>query len=248
MNHIVVMVVIIVVVVIVVMVVDIVVVILKMYLSTRSGKMVKENLERKIVGKLANMWRLHAIVVVEKFYYFVMVYSRMSISLVSANINNEDICLVDQIENTTLEESPGINNMSVPEETQRKFFGPVVRTPEDVKPMGYKWVIVRERNEQGEIGRYKARLVAQGFSQKTGIDNEETYSPVMDTTTFRYLISLAVKEELDLYLLDVVTAYLYSSLDNDIYMKLPEGFHLPEAYNSDSREYYSVKLNKSLYG
>ncbi|KAL0297860.1 UNVERIFIED_CONTAM: Transposon Ty4-H Gag-Pol polyprotein [Sesamum angustifolium] len=43
-------------------------------------------------------------------------------------------------------------------------------------------------------------------------------------------------------------AYLYGSLDNDIYMKLPEGFHLPEAYNSDSREHYSIKLDKSLYG
>ncbi|KAL0392725.1 UNVERIFIED_CONTAM: Retrovirus-related Pol polyprotein from transposon TNT 1-94 [Sesamum radiatum] len=131
---------------------------------------------------------------------------------------------------------------------QRKVFGPVVRTPEDVKPVGYKWVFVRKRNEQDEIVRYKARLVPKGFSQRPGIDYEETYSPVVDATTFRYLISLAVKEGLDLHLLDVVTAYLYGSLDNDIYMKLPEGFHLPEAYNSNSREHYSIKLNKSLYG
>ncbi|KAL0447517.1 UNVERIFIED_CONTAM: Retrovirus-related Pol polyprotein from transposon RE1, partial [Sesamum latifolium] len=111
-------------------------------------------------------------------------------------------------------------------------FGPVVHTPKDVKPVGYKWVFVQKRNEQGEIVRYKARLVAQGFSQRPGIDYEETYSPVVDATTFRYLISLAVKERLDLRLLDVVTTYLYGSLDNDICMKLPEGFHLPEAYNS----------------
>ena len=48
--------------------------------------------------------------------------------------------------------------------------------------------------------------------------------------------------------MDVVTAYLYGSLENDIYMKLPEGFHLPEAYKSSSRENYSIKLNKSPYG
>ncbi|KAL0329128.1 UNVERIFIED_CONTAM: Copia protein, partial [Sesamum radiatum] len=148
-----------------------------------------------------------------------------------------------QIEDTTLEESPGINNVLVPKElrqrndwpkwkdaieaelnslAQRKVFGPVVRTPENVKPVGYKWIFVRNRNEQDEIVRYKARLVAQGFSQRPGIDYEQTYSPVVDATTFRYLISLAVKEGLDLRLLDVVTAYLYGSLDNDIYMKLPE--------------------------
>lgn len=96
--------------------------------------------------------------------------------------------------------------------------------------------------------RYKARLVAQGFSQRPGIDYEETYSPVVDATTFRYLISLAVNEGLDLRLMDVITAYLYGSLDSDIYMKLPERFQLPEAYNSCSREHYSIKLNKSLYG
>ena len=71
---------------------------------------------------------------------------------------------------------------------------------------------------------------------------------MVDATTFRYLICLAVHEGLDLRLMDVVTAYLYGSLDSDIYMKLPEGFHLPETYKSDSRDKYSIKLNKSLYG
>ncbi|KAK7302565.1 hypothetical protein RJT34_13457 [Clitoria ternatea] len=85
---------------------------------------------------------------------------------------------------------------------KRKVFGPVVQTPKGVKPVGYKWVFTRKRNENGEIVRYKARLVAQGFSQRPGIDFEETYSPVMDATTFRYLISLAIREKLDLRLMD----------------------------------------------
>ena len=50
-----------------------------------------------------------------------------------------------------------------------------------------------------------------------------------------------------MYLMDVVTTYLYGSLDNDIYMKILEGFKLPEAYNMNSRKIYSIKLNKSLY-
>ncbi|GKE92182.1 putative copia-like polyprotein, partial [Tanacetum coccineum] len=67
---------------------------------------------------------------------------------------------------------------------KREVFGPVVHTPKGVKPVGYKWVFVRKQNEKNEITRYKARLVAQGFSQRPGIDYEETYSLVVDATTF----------------------------------------------------------------
>ncbi|KAM1628851.1 hypothetical protein ACFX2K_017216 [Malus domestica] len=102
---------------------------------------------------------------------------------------------------------------------KRKVFGPVVPTPLHVKPVGYKWVFVRKRNEKNEIVRYKAHLVAQGFSQRPEIDYDETYSPVIDVITFRYLISLVVSEKLDMQLMDVVTAYLYGDLDTEIYMK-----------------------------
>ena len=81
---------------------------------------------------------------------------------------------------------------------------------------------MKKRNENDEIIRYKTRLVAQGFSQRPGIDYEETYSPVMDAITFRYLISLTVFEGLDMRLMDVVTAYLYESIDTNIYIKIPE--------------------------
>ena len=92
-------------------------------------------------------------------------------------------------------------------------------TPPSVKPVGHKWVFVRKRNEKNDVLRYKARLVAQGFSQRPGIDYEETYSPVMDVITFRYLVSLVVSEGLEMQLMDVVTAYLYGDLDSEIYMK-----------------------------
>ena len=70
----------------------------------------------------------------------------------------------------------------------------------------------------------------------------------MDTITFRFLISLAVLEELDMRLMHVITTYLYGSMDNDIYMKIPERFKLPEANNTKSRSMYSIKLQRSLYG
>jgi hypothetical protein len=71
--------------------------------------------------------------------------------------------------------------------------------------------------------------VAQGFSQRPGIDYEETYVPAMDAITFRFLISLVITENLDMRLMNVVTTYLYGSLDNDIYLKIPEGYRMPEA-------------------
>jgi hypothetical protein len=96
------------------------------------------------------------------------------------------------------------------------------------------------------VVRYKARLVAQGFSQKPVIDYTETYSPVMSGITFRYLISLAVQNRLSMQLMDVMTTYLYGSLDSDIYMKVLDGINVPDS--KANRNMYCVKLQKSLYG
>ena len=120
---------------------------------------------------------------------------------------------------------------------QKKGFGPVSLTPPHVRPVGHKWVFVHKRNERNEVVRYKARLVAQGFTQQPGVDFEETYSPVMDGITFSYLISMAVNLDLTMKLMDVVTAYLYGNLDSNIYMKVPEGISVP---NQD-------RANRSLY-
>ena len=75
---------------------------------------------------------------------------------------------------------------------------------------------------------YKARLIAQGFSQRSKIDYEEIYSPMVDAIAFRYLISLTIFQELDMRLMDVVTTYLYGSLDNNINMKILEEFNTPQ--------------------
>ena len=122
-----------------------------------------------------------------------------------------------------------LNSLSI-----REVFRPAVRTPKGVMPIGYKWVFICKRNEKNEIIRYKTQLVAQGLSQRPGIDYEETYAPVMDAITFRFLISLITKENLDMRLMDVVTTYLYGSLDNDIYMKIPERYKMFETYNLKS--------------
>lgn len=97
--------------------------------------------------------------------------------------------------------------------------------------------------------RYKARLVAQNFLQRPGIDYEEMHSSIVDAITFRYLIRLTASEGLDMHLMVVVTAYLYRSLDNDINMKISEGLiKMPEECNLIPQEMCSVKLQRSLYG
>ena len=109
-------------------------------------------------------------------------------------------------------------------------------------------MFVRKRNENNEVVRYKARLVAQGFSQRHGIDFDQTYSPVMDDITFRYLISLVANMNLDMLLMDVVNSYLYGSLDTHIYMKILDGFKILEIKENENHNMYSVKLQRSLYG
>ncbi|XP_066311020.1 uncharacterized mitochondrial protein AtMg00820-like [Miscanthus floridulus] len=68
--------------------------------------------------------------------------------------------------------------------TRRGVFTSAIPTPSKVVPVGFKWVFVQKRNENNEVVRYKARLVAQGFTQRLGIDYNETYSPVMSGFTF----------------------------------------------------------------
>jgi hypothetical protein len=71
---------------------------------------------------------------------------------------------------------------------------------------------VRKQNEKNEIVKYKVRLMAQGFSQRPGIDYDETYSLVVYVITFQYLISLATHERLDTCLMDVVTSIYMGQL------------------------------------
>ena len=80
--------------------------------------------------------------------------------------------------------------------SKRKVFGLIVHTPKGVKPVGFKWIFVRKRNENNEVTIYKTRLIPQGFSQRSNIDYEKTYSPVVDAIVLRYLISLTVSKSL----------------------------------------------------
>lgn len=102
-----------------------------------------------------------------------------------------------------------------------------------------KWVFKIKRGVDGGVCRYKARLVARGFSQRKGFDYEDTYSPVARLTTLRTLLAVANFEDMHLHQLDVKTAFLNGTLDQDIFMRLPDEFAVGNLV---------AKLHKSLYG
>jgi hypothetical protein len=59
----------------------------------------------------------------------------------------------------------------------------VMHTPLRTFPIGFKWIFIWKRNENNEVARYKAMLVAQGFTQRPEVDFNEIYSPVMNGIT-----------------------------------------------------------------
>ena len=84
----------------------------------------------------------------------------------------------------------------------------LVELPKDRKLVGSKWVYKVKVDGDGHIERYKARLVAQGFSQVRGADYDETFSPVVRMESVRTVVGLAVRNGLSLHQLDVTTAFL----------------------------------------
>lgn len=111
--------------------------------------------------------------------------------------------------------------------------GPVVKC---------KWVLKKKLDSENNIC-YRARLVAKGYSQKSGIDYNETFSPVVRHTTLRLLFALAVQLDLNTAHLDVKTAFLNGELDETIYMQKPDGFKC-----SNDDKFKVLKLKKAIYG
>ena len=100
----------------------------------------------------------------------------------------------------------------------------LVDLPPGRKAIGNRWVFTKKFDEHSNLSRYKARLVAQGFSQIPGQDYSETFSPVMRLDSLRTLIALAAMLDLEISQMDIKGAYLNGTLEEEIYMKQPEGF------------------------
>jgi hypothetical protein len=116
----------------------------------------------------------------------------------------------------------------------------LTEAPKGANIVSCKWVFKIKRLPNGQIDRYKARLVARGFTQQYGVDYYETFAPVVRIESLRVLLAIAAREDLEVYQMDVITAYLAGELEEEIYMTPPGG--LPGAAQKVCR------LKKGLYG
>jgi hypothetical protein len=128
------------------------------------------------------------------------------------------------------------------ENFERNQVWELVEPPPNCKPIGTKWVWKNKEGENGEVVRNKSRLVAQGYSQKEGIDYEETFSLVAHLEAIRILLDFYVSKGFKLYQMDVKSAFLNGFLEEEIYVKQPPGF---ESVEFPHRVY---RLRKALYG
>lgn len=105
-----------------------------------------------------------------------------------------------------------------------------------------KWVFKIKYKPDGKtIDRYRARLVAKGYSQQEGIDYKETFSPVARYDTIRFLFSLVPALDLKVTQFDRKTAFLHGELEEDVFMEQPDGF-------DEDGGWQVCKLQKALYG
>ncbi|KAE8238258.1 hypothetical protein A4X06_0g8909, partial [Tilletia controversa] len=108
-----------------------------------------------------------------------------------------------------------------------------------------KWVLRLKKNADGSIQKYKARLVARGFTQVEGVDFDETFAPTSRLQNMRLLLATAVALNLDVHQIDYETAYLNAKLQNEIYMEPPEAMDL---LGHDIAPDDALQLNLALYG
>jgi len=118
----------------------------------------------------------------------------------------------------------------------------LIPMPEHKNIIGTKWVFRNKLNEQGEVIRNKARLVAQGYNQQEDIDYTETFAPAARLEAIRLLLSYAVNHNITLYQMDVKSAFLNGVIFEEVFVKQPPGFE--DLEHPD----YVYKLKKSLYG
>ena len=121
-------------------------------------------------------------------------------------------------------------------------FGTYKKIPIGAKIVGCKWVYKTKCDFKGNVERYKARFVAKGFTQREGINYNETFSPVSCKDSFRIIMVLVAHFDLELHQMDVKTAFLNGDLNESVYLAQPKDFVM------EGKEHMGCRLKKSIYG
>nr|GEU50728.1 putative ribonuclease H-like domain-containing protein [Tanacetum cinerariifolium] len=118
----------------------------------------------------------------------------------------------------------------------------LVDLPYGKRAIGTKWVYRNKKDKRGIVIRNKARLVAQGHTQEDGIDYEEVFAPVTRIEAIRLFLTYASFMGFMVYQMDVTSAFLYGTIEEEVYVCQPPGFEDP---NYPDKVY---KVVKALYG
>jgi len=123
----------------------------------------------------------------------------------------------------------------------------VIDEPADINIVGSRWVFRIKRDSNGKILKYRARLVAQGFTQMYGIDFQDTFAPVARLSSIRAVIALAASEDWELHQMDVKSAHLNSPIDTAVYMRLPPGYSQNGKVALVKRGIYGLRQSGNLW-
>jgi hypothetical protein len=126
----------------------------------------------------------------------------------------------------------------------------IVDRPQGKKTVESRWVLRTKFKKDGSVDRRKARLVAKGFTQKPGIDFNETFAPVARLGSIRLFMAIAVELGLQVHQLDFTSAYLNGEIEEEVFMEVPSDFY--DILNEkESRKFRGNKvclIRKALYG
>ncbi|GJY65327.1 retrovirus-related pol polyprotein from transposon TNT 1-94 [Tanacetum coccineum] len=118
----------------------------------------------------------------------------------------------------------------------------LVDLPKGKHAIGTKWVYRNKKDERGIVVRNKARLVAQGYTQEEGIDYDEVFAPVARIEAIRLFLAYASFMGFIVYQMDVKSAFLYGTIEEEVYVCQPPSFEDPQFPNK------VYKVEKALYG
>ncbi|GJW39370.1 putative ribonuclease H-like domain-containing protein [Tanacetum coccineum] len=156
-------------------------------------------------------------------------------------------CFLSQIEPTSI--ANALSNSSWVEAMQEELLQfklqqvwILVDLPKGKKAIGTKWVFRNKKDERGIVIRNKARLVAQGYRQEEGIDYDEVFAPVARIEAIRLFLAYASFMGFLVYQMDVKSAFLYGTIEEEVYVTQPPGFKDPDHPDK------VYKVVKALYG